>query len=154
MWTIISSSCSPNDFQWPQLKTQYPFLFLWIGGVSAIGRRDSYSSHVFLRLPAGISDLFCIFDHFWSETSHSSPNFSHTLPIVYQLLGWVKSTHCFHHVSMGPQVSNTRNNPCVSRFLCSVHQEIPKVCLFIHNIISLHIISIILNLNLQDKKQW
>ena len=50
MWTIISSSYSPIDFQLPQLKTQLqpnkkyrianPFLFLLIGGVSVIGRRD------------------------------------------------------------------------------------------------------------------
>ena len=43
MWTVISSSYSPMDVQLPQLKTQLqekPFLFLLIGGVSVIGRRD------------------------------------------------------------------------------------------------------------------
>ena len=61
VWTIISSSYSPIDFQFPQIKNAIvtgqkyrianPLLFVLIGGVSVIGRRDGMVYGSWLNKP-------------------------------------------------------------------------------------------------------
>ena len=75
MWTIISSSYSPIDFQLPQLKTQFqpnkkyrianPFLFWSIGGALVIGRRD-YIHILMMWDHVNETCLYMFFSHIYS----------------------------------------------------------------------------------------